>query len=338
MSEEFQPGTSGQAWKRRALWLLKLGFTILLLALAFQHVPLRALGDAWSRIRMGWAIGAVIIYVPLCVLAESARLWAAGRRVAAPPLTIREWASAFLASRPWFYLLPASAGADGMVWYHLRRKGWSHGGCGYTLLSVRFWGLALWALIAGMSLIMAPETGGILSGIPPWLMSPRLWLAGGCITLLGCALAPHWLARKEHVDLKSAGPADPFLHLSLTVFSALIAAASVWMAARATALPFGLLTCLGLLAWLTFAMALPISLGGLGLQEALVLRLGLPLGLPAATLLAFSGIVHLMRAILALTGGLAAIKGDPIPPGTQAASKKPVEQPPQRGVHPDSRA
>ena len=112
MNEEVQPGLPTQAWKGRALWTLKLGFTILLLALAFRHVPLRALGEAWSRIRMGWAVGAVIVYVPLCALAESARLWAAGRRVAAPPLTLGEWGTAFLASRPWFYLLPASAGAD----------------------------------------------------------------------------------------------------------------------------------------------------------------------------------------------------------------------------------
>ena len=81
-------------------------------------------------------------------------------------------------------------------------------------------------------------------------------------------------------------------------------AGCVMMGARSAGLPFDLLTCLGLLAWFNFAMALPISLGGLGLQEALVLRLGLPLGIPAASLLAFSALLHLMRAALAVTGGI----------------------------------
>lgn len=307
MSKEVQSGVPIQAWKGRAMWALKFGFTVLLLALAFRHVPLNALADAWSHIHMGWAVGAVLIYVPLCALAESARLWAAGRRVAAPPLSTLEWASAFLASRPWFYLLPASAGADGMIWYRLRGRGWSHGGCGYAVLAVRFWGLALWAIVAGLTLIVGPETRGLLSGTPGWLSSPWLWLGGGGLALVACVLAPHWLARKEHVDLKAAGPADPLLNLGLAFFSASITAGCVWMAARATGLPFSLPICFGLLAWLNFAMALPISLGGLGLQEALVLRLGLPFGLPAATLLAFSGIVHLMRIVLAVAGGLAGL-------------------------------
>lgn len=311
MNGEPQSGAATKAWKGRAVWAIKLGFTILLLTLAFRHVPLHSLAEAWSHIHLGWAVGAVVIYVPFCVLAESTRLWAAGRSVAAPSLKIQEWASAFLASRPWFYLLPASAGADGVIWYRLRRRGWSHGGCGYTVLAVRFWGLALWALVAGLTLIAAPETRGILSGTPKWLSSPWLWFGGGSLAILACVVAPHWLARKEHVDLKITTPAEPFLNLGLALLSAAITAGCVWMGARATGLPFSLPACFGLLAWLNFAMALPISLGGLGLQEALVLRLGLPLGLPAATLLAFSGIVHLMRAVLALTGGLASLTDKP---------------------------
>lgn len=318
MSGERQAEPPMKAWKGRAAWALKLGLTILLLALAFRHVPLHALAEAWGRIRLGWALGAVLLYVPLCVFAESARLWAAGRRIAAPPLNIGEWAVAFLVSRPWFYLLPASAGADGMIWYRLRQRGWSHGGCGYTVLAVRFWGLSLWALVAGLTLTMAPETRSLFSGTPGWLSSPFLWLGGGSLALIACVVAPHWLARKEHVDLKDADKMDPLLNLGLALFSASITAGCVWMAAKATGLPFSLPTCFGLLAWLNFAMALPISLGGLGLQEALVLRLGLPLGFPAATLLAFSGIVHLMRAILALAGGLAAFGGKARPTADSA--------------------
>ena len=319
MSVEPQPGAPGKAWGSRAAWVLKLGFTTLLLFLAFRKVPLRDLTSAWGRIHTGWAAGAVLAYLPFCVLAESTRLWAAGRRIAAPPLRIREWAAAFLESRPWFYLLPAATGADAVVWYHLRKRGWSHGGCGFTVLSVRLWGLALWALVAGFTLFTVPETRSILAGMPGWIAAPYLWAAGGCAAVIACTIAPHWLARKEHVDLGRIPHSDPLLHLGLAALSALVTGSCVWMAARATGLPFSLPACLGLLAWLNFAMALPISLGGLGLQEALVLRLGLPLGLPAATLLAFSGIVHLMRALLALGGGLAAVldsqraSGNPAP-------------------------
>jgi hypothetical protein len=59
---------------------------------------------------------------------------------------------------------------------------------------------------------------------------------------------------------------------------------------------------MGLLAFFNFAMVLPISLGGFGLQEALVLGLGLPLGYPAPALLAFSILLHCQRLVLSLTG------------------------------------
>ena len=307
MSEESLFVTTGKYQKIRLAWILKLAFTVLLLTLAFRNVQLESLAKAWGQVHPGWAIGTLFFYVPLCVVSESARLWAAGKRVAATPLSIREWSMAFLVSRPWFYMLPASAGADGMIWYRLRRKGWTHGECVFAVLSIRMWGLAVWALIAGLTLVVAPETRNILAGAPSWILSPWLWLSGGGVALAVCSLAPHWLARKEHVKLHAAGPDQAVLNLSLTLSSAFMNAACVWMAGHAAGLAFSLPVCLGLLAWLTFAMALPISLGGLGLQEALVLRLGLPLSLSIATLLAFSVIVHLMRAVLALAGGLAGL-------------------------------
>lgn len=294
-----------KSWGNRASWILKLGSTVLLLFLAFRKVPLHDLAGAWTRLHSGWAIAAVLAYLPLSVGAESVRLWAAGRRVASPYLHLYEWSAAFLESRPWFYLLPASAGADAVIWYRLRKCGWSHGECGFTVISVRLWGLALWALIAGLTLALVPESRTILSGIPRWGSSWPLWLGGGCLALITCVIAPHWLAQKQHIGLRNLPFTDPLVHLLLAIISAFVTGGCVWMAAWAAGLPFSLPACLGLLAWLNFAMALPISLGGLGLQEALVLRLGLPMGLPAATLLAFSAIVHLMRATLALAGGLA---------------------------------
>lgn len=300
------PLNSGwRSWRSHAAWFLKLGFTVLLLFLAFRKAPLHEVLAAWTQVHPSWALGSVLAYLPLCILAESARLWAAGRRVAAPALPIQDWSAAFLESRPWFYLLPAAAGADAVIWYHLRKRGWHHGGCGFTVLSVRLWGLALWALVAGLTLSVVPVTRNILLGIPNWMTSGPAWLGGGCAAVVVCVIAPHWLARKEHIDLQRLAPSDPVLHLTLAFLSALVTGVCVWMAAKAAGLPFSLPTCLGLLAWLNFAMALPISLGGLGLQEALVLRLGLPMGLPAASLLAFSAIIHLMRILLALAGGLA---------------------------------
>lgn len=292
-------------WRNHAIWFLKLGFTVLLLFLAFRKVPRHELLTAWSQVRSGWAISAVLAYLPLCVVAESARLWAAGRRVSSPALRIQEWIAAYLESRPWFYLLPAATGADAVIWYHLRKRGWQHGGCGFTVFSLRLWGLALWALVAGLTLATVPETHNVLQGIPRWGASWLLWIGGGCAAVIVCVIAPHWLARREHVDLQRLAPSDPILHLSLAFLSALVTGVCVWMAAKSAGLPFSLAACLGLLAWLNFAMALPISLGGLGLQEALVLRLGLPMGLPAASLLTFSVIIHLMRIVLALAGGIA---------------------------------
>lgn len=307
MSLESQPDKPTTRWKQIGLWLLKTSFTVVLLWFAIRRVPLDSLAHAWRQLHVGWALGCVLAYVPLVTLTESARFHAAGWRVDEPPVPFLTWIDAFLESRPWYYLLPASAGADAVVWYRLRRRNWSHGGCGFVVLSVRLWGLAFWAMIAGITLALAPATRGILAGIPAAVASPGLWLTGGAIATVACAFAPRWLAAREHVRLRHSHAWDPALSLVLTALSALVTGGCVVMAARSAGLPFDLLTSLGLLAWFNFAMALPISLGGLGLQEALLLRLGLPLGLPAATLLAFSALIHLMRIALAVTGGLVSV-------------------------------
>lgn len=307
MGEEAQPHGPWRRWKHAGIWVLKSGFTMALLWLAFRKVPLAALRQAWGQLHAGWAVGCVVVYVPLVTLAESARFQAAARRVDEITLPYLTWVDAFLESRPWYYLLPASAGADAVIWYRLRRKSWSHGECGFVVLSVRLWGLAQWAMIAGITLAFAPATRGILAGVPAWLSAPWLWVAGGIMVGGACIAGPNWLASKEHVRLRPRGTWDSFLNLALASLSALFTASCLLMAAHSAGLPFDLLICLGLIAWFNFAMALPISLGGLGLQEALVLRLGLPLGIPAANLLAFSALLHLMRAALAVVGGLVSV-------------------------------
>ena len=63
-----------------------------------------------------------------------------------------------------------------------------------------------------------------------------------------------------------------------TAASVLVASLAVKIASLAAGTPLPFHAVLGLMAFFNFAMILPVSLGGFGLQEALVLLLGLPLG------------------------------------------------------------
>ncbi len=251
-----------------------------------------------------WAFGSALAYVGLVILVDSLRFDAAGRMVLAPRQPFARWAQVVAVSRAFLYALPASAGADGAIWFKLRRHGWSHASCVQVLLMTRLLGVGVWSLAAAFSLFACPSTADMLVRAPAWLRQPLTWALIGLVVLGLAGAAPKLLSKFKQQGLDSFSRKHLLVGVGLAILSALVNAGGVLAAARAMHISMTLGLALGFMAFFNFAMILPISLGGFGLQEALLLTLGTGLGCSAPDLLACSAIVHLQRLLLALVGGV----------------------------------
>jgi uncharacterized membrane protein YbhN (UPF0104 family) len=301
-------------WKPWAGWAVRLGLTILILWLAMRKVPLAALPDALKRLDLPLAAGSVALFVLGNLVVESLRLLAAGRLLQEHQPRFTQWLTLFAESRPFYYLLPAAAGAEGMVWIRLRQFQWSHASCGFVVFITRLVGVATWALAAALAM-GNPSSAALLARAPAFMRSPGLWSAMGALVLLATVLVPGWMSRWKQLPVRDRRAKAMAAVVLLSLTSATVNVLAVHAGALAAHTSLGLTGTAGLLAFFNFAMILPISLGGFGLQEALVLGLGLPLGYTAPALLAFSIVMHFQRLTLSLTGLGAFLRPRPVQTG-----------------------
>jgi uncharacterized membrane protein YbhN (UPF0104 family) len=291
-------GTAG-GWTS---WVIRLGLTAMICWMTFRKVPLAGIWGAVHKVRPGMAALSVLLFVAGMVAVEAVRFLLAARLLEERQPSLRDWAWLYVESRPFFYLLPASVGTEGMVWRGIRAFRWRHASCGFVVLSTRVWGMGLWALGAALALALAGSRGLMPPQVPAALRHPLPWALLGAVVVAGCAAAPGWLGRRGHLPVRRT-------RWRATVAIALATAASVAMssltadlAAASAGTPLGLIHALGLLAIFNFVMILPVSLGGFGIQEALILQLGLTLGYSAPALLVFSFVIHGQRLVLSALG------------------------------------
>lgn len=299
-----------KAWRPRILWAVKIALTFLILWMALRGVSPAEIREALLRVDRSWALPSIILYPALIIPVEAARYCLAGRLLQERQPTLGRWIQLYGESRPFFYLLPAAVGAEGLVWLRLRDLQWRHASCGFVLLLTRLAGVGVWALLAGLALHGRDPSAHLLARAPGFLQRPLPWLLLGLAVMAGTALAPALSARFRRVPAAPGGTLAMLGLLFLALVSALVSGLSAQAASQAARTPIPLLTALGFLAFFNFAMVLPISLGGFGLQEALILAMGLPMGWPAPALLAFSAVIHMQRLGLAAVG-LAMFLGGP---------------------------
>jgi len=268
--------------------------------LAFQKVNLGSLKAAVFQIDSLQAFASILCYIVLMMAVEAGRLWSAGRMLKEHQPGFFSWVRMFSETRPFLYLLPASVGTEGMLWVRLRQSAWNHISCGFVLFLTRMVGMGMWACAAGCALSGAT---GIGTALPASMFrSPMIWWIGGITTLVASAFLPLLLEHYRGLVLRD-GAMGAFLTLQvLSLGSLVLNTGLVFWAGRAAHIPISPLTALGLLALLNFAMVLPISIGGFGLQETLVIAVGVPLGFAVPALLAFSTLIHAQRLGLILTG------------------------------------
>jgi uncharacterized membrane protein YbhN (UPF0104 family) len=285
-----------------AAWISKAGMTALLLWIVFRKVPLQGILAAMTRVDPGLTVLSVLVFLAGTTILESLRLAAAGSLLRERPPSFPAWLRLYLESRPFFYLLPGAVAAEGMVWMRLRQFQWRHVSCGFAVLSTRIWGVAVWGIAAAFALARPNGTSAMLAQAPAWMRNPWVWLAGAGFTVIAAALAPWAMGRwkglpvVEHTGL-------PLLWMALSsAGSAGVITIAVLLASRAAGTPLPFHAALGLMAIFNFAMVLPISLGGLGLQEALAALLGPVFGYSLPAMIAFSALMHLQRVVLSLAG------------------------------------
>jgi len=281
--------------------VLKGGLTILLLWLTLRRVPLAGMGAAFLNLDWGLASLSILLFVPATGLAESARLQWSGAWLALPQPGYRAWLLVYLESRPFFLLLPAAVGSEAIIWLRLRQHGWDNSASGFVILAGRIWGAGVWGLGAAIALASFQGFGMILAASSAVLIRPGFWVGSAGGLLLISASLPGWLARRHGWSIRSDS-VRILGTLILTVGCAAIAVGTAWIAARAAGLPFTIIQIMGLLAFFNFSMLLPISLGGFGLQEAIILFLGRSLGFAPQPLLAFSALLHIQRLVLSGVG------------------------------------
>jgi hypothetical protein len=285
---------------------LKATATILLLWLAFRQVSWQQLREALLRVSPSLATAAVLLYQLGAIIPDSVRLAACGAALSAPRVPLLSWIRLYLESRPWFYLLPASAAADGFLWVQLKGRTWRMQDIASLLMLNRLWGVGVWAVAGGAALAWDPAHHVAFRDHLALLGMPWLWflvgLAGIGSAAFGPRLLKRWFPNIGRANLRASA-----LALCSTLVGALLLTAAACVAARAAGAPMAFLTCLGLLAWFNFGMALPISFGGLGIQEGLVLLLGRPAGTPVQDLLVFSMLLHGLRIVLAIAGAIVSL-------------------------------
>lgn len=279
-------------------WVLKLGMTVVITWLALRKVPLGGLKGALAHLAWSWAALSLGVFVLGMTLLESARLYFAGALLREPLPRFRDWVRIYLESRPFYYILPAAVGAEGLVWLRLRQFSWRHASCGFVVLATRIWGMSAWSLVAAYALARPGGFHVVLARTPGWMQGVPFWASAGCALALASLLAPHILAGRRGIALMERRDRTIAAILLTTLGAVLVTGLAVLSASRATGTPLTLEQSLGLMAFFNFAMVLPFSLGGVGLQEALVLFLGLPLGYPPQALVAFSALIHLQRMAL----------------------------------------
>jgi uncharacterized membrane protein YbhN (UPF0104 family) len=284
------------------MWTLKLALTGLILWMALRGVSLSGLQEALLRVDRPLALLSVGLFPLLILPIETARFWFTGQLLTEHQPSFRHWFRIYGESRPFFYLLPASVGAEGLMWIRLRNFNWQHGSCGFVILMTRLVGVGIWALAAALALGYSPEVHGILAHAPAALRLPATWGGVGCLILAVALLAPRVLRAFRDLPLGPRRVAPLAGLLAASVVSAIITGLAVRIAGTAAHTPVTLFSALGFVAFFNFAMVLPISLGGFGVQEALMLAFGLPMGYPPPALLAFSAVIHLQRMMVSSVG------------------------------------
>lgn len=287
-----------QLWYRFAsptLWVCRCVGSLVLLYLVLQAVPFQ-----WTTLSDGLrypllACAALLVYGPALAAIEGARYWCEARRQGLDEVSFLKWARIFVCSRPWAYVVPIGVAGEVAMLMTGRRDGWDPRQAFRVLLFVRLTGLLAWAIWCGVASGQAANSS-LFAHLPYPLAQPVFWYGLGVVGLF-FFIGHEWLNER---------PA-PIASIALTFGSNALGAATTYLAAVATGIQMNILEILGFLGILNFALVLPVSLGGIGVQEAILFAMMKDANVPLVSLMTFSTLLHLQRLLLAAVGAVLAV-------------------------------
>lgn len=305
--------------KRRdtAWFIAKLAVSASLLAFIAQGIDPGALGSRLAGLHYAPAVLAVVVL--LLQFGVASCRWHSIMQClgAAPPLT-RLWRHCMVA-QCFGQALPSAVGGDVIRVWLVRRDGV---GLRAGLVSVvldRLLGLA--ALVVVVIVAMLSPSGvtqdlrarfvlsviavAALGGLAAALLVARLpanWFAHRRVLRLA-----HDLARGLHAVFTDARAAFAVGGSALLVH--LLSIAGIWLLARSLDVEVGVLTLATIVPVALLAASIPVSIGGWGVREGVLVKLLATQGVAADSALALSVLFGLALALASLPGGLLWLSG-----------------------------
>ena len=313
-TQEPGPGAARPRLRKRMLAIARIGLTGVAIAWVGSRVPIASWEQALAALpRWAWLVPSAAMAINTLLLAERHRLalLAVGHAVPRGGLVLLHLRSAFAA------LALPRGGADLTRIAVLARQTGDPEAVLAAALHLRVVDLALWVGFLGAFLTQGPWPG--LGGLE---LAAAVVSAGGVVVGLGLPLAV-WLAGPAVSRVPRIGPR------LVRMVEALRSAARAWkisLQLLALGLPMAVVNILsvtllfqagGAAAWsvrdalivpaMDAVLALPVTIGGVGLREAVFLEVGAVLGLPGPVALAIAWTRWSGELSRALVGGLSLV-------------------------------
>lgn len=265
--------------------------SVLILAWALESLPGPVLLNVGYVVSPVLAVFSSLLYLAVLSCMEGWRYWVEARRQGIEAQGLAYWTRAFMRSRPWVFLLPVAIAAEAAMYLGGKSAGCKSRPMIRTLVGVRLLGLLIWVMLCGLSLD-SPAVAALLHTLPVIVSNSSVWLG---FSILGIVIFLAFERRQ--------GRSMPWKSIGLALLSAVLLSGVTELSAVAAGVPLSMMEVIGFLGLLNFALVLPISLGGLGIQEALLLNMCSQTGAQAEQILTLSILLHLQRIFLALIGG-----------------------------------
>ena len=287
-------------WQRPALIAAKLACSALLLLWLAHAIDLAETVDRLRTARPAPFIVAFIVLIVQALL--GAWRWAAIVRMQGGALNGATALRLFLIGMFVNQTLSSTVGGDALRIWRLRASGLPLGTALEGILLERLTGLVTLSVLAAAALAYASGPAALALGL---LIGAGVSVAAGAALAdllsrrLGSRIAD--LARNARQALASA-QALPVLAAALAIH--LLGAAAAWLVAAALGIELALLPCLLLVPPALLLATLPISFGGWGVREGVLVATLALVGVPAADALAMSVGFGLLVTAAGLPGGV----------------------------------
>ncbi len=306
--------------RRKLPWfLIKLTVSAALLWLVARGVDLAGLGSRLSRLH--YPLAALAVGVMILQLLVASRRWQAILQSLAVTLPLhRLWRHCWVA-QCFSQALPSAVGGDVIRVWLVHREGVTVRTATISVVLDRVLGLfALVTVVALAMLLPSTVTADPRARTILWLLV-AVAAAGMAAALLLASLPSRWFAGRRVTRLAFelaigirniiAGRRSALIVVSTAILVHLLSIVGIWLLARALDLHVGVLALATTVPVALLAASVPISIGGWGVREGVLVELLAAQGIAADSGLALSVLFGLALALASLPGGAWWLGGRP---------------------------